>query len=126
VARLQADEDFRAAIARHLRELGHGVRSAREAGLANQGIDDDTLLRRATADGRAVLTHNRRDFLRLHRQSEMHGGIVTCRQDGDAGVLAEQIHAALAPLASTENLLIRVYLNGPPRIEPRPADAENH
>jgi hypothetical protein len=120
MARLQADEDFRAPIAHRLRELGHEVLSAHEAGLANAGLGDEAILLRATADRRALLTHNRSDFLGLHRALPAHGGIVTCRQDADALVLAEQIHAALKPLATTENLLIRVYLNGPPRVEGRP------
>lgn len=90
-------------------------------------MDDDILLAFSTADGRAILTHNRDDYVRLHRKTPDHGGIIVCRQSGEPEVLAEQIHAALGPLTSTQNLLIRVYLKSPPRIEAieaRPAQGE--
>jgi len=121
MARLLADEDFKAAVRERLVELGHDVQSALQAGIANVRTADNELLARATADRRAVLTHNRIDYVRLHRVTPGHGGIIVCKQYPDAGELADQIHAALEPIPSTEDLLIRVYLTQPPRVERRTA-----
>jgi hypothetical protein len=122
MARFLADEDFRAAIAERLRELGHDVTTAVQAGVANSKLADGELLLHASRDGRSLLTHNRLDFHRLHREVTGHAGIITCRQDGDAEVLAGQIHAAVEPLTAIDSLVIRVYLNGRARIEPGPPD----
>jgi hypothetical protein len=59
--------------------------------MGRQGRDDPTVLSDATADGRAVLTFNRRDFIRLHRGNPAHGGIVVCTDDRDAPALAARI-----------------------------------
>ena len=37
----------------------------------------------ATRQNRAVLTLNRRDFIRLHQQSSAHAGIVVTKDDAD-------------------------------------------
>lgn len=124
MARLQADVDFKASVTVRLRELGHEVQTAVEAGIANQELPDDALLAFSTASGRALLTHNRGDFVRLHRTTSTHGGIIACKQSGDPAVLAEQIHAALSSLPSTNNLLIRVYLKSPPRIDAKMGDGD--
>lgn len=108
MARLYADEDFPEAAVESLRILGHDVRTVREAG--RQGHDDLTVLTDATADSRSVLTHNRRDFLRLHRHlAGMHGGIIACTRDNDAVALANRIDAALSSLPSLWGGLLRVY-----------------
>ena len=51
-----------------LRALGHDVLTTQEAGNAGQTIPDHDVLDFATRDGRAVLTLNRRDFIRLHKR----------------------------------------------------------
>lgn len=66
MALLYADENFDHPIVAQLRSLGHDVVTAQQAGQANQGIADPQVLSFATAQGRAVLTFNRRHFLRLH------------------------------------------------------------
>jgi hypothetical protein len=81
-----------------------------EAG--RQGIDDASQLAHATADSRAVVTHNRRDYFRLHRQVRPHGGIVVCTRDADNAALADRIHRSIASVTSLENQLLRV--NRPP------------
>jgi hypothetical protein len=76
MARLYADEDFPLPVVEALRQLGHDVLTVQEAGRANQGIGDGQVLADATADGRAVLTHNHPDFKRLHRRGRPpHAGI---------------------------------------------------
>jgi hypothetical protein len=66
MARLYADEDFSYPVIQRLRQLGHDILIAREAGQTNQGIEDAAVLASATAAGRVPLTFNRRHFIRLH------------------------------------------------------------
>ena len=80
---LYADEQFPIRAIEHLRNLNHDVLTVQEAGNANQSIPDEQVLKYATQLERAVLTLNRRDFIRLHRQSSDHGGIVVTKDDAD-------------------------------------------
>jgi hypothetical protein len=57
------------------------VLTALEAGQANQAIPDEPVLAFATAARRAVLTHNRRHFIRLHRRAPTHAGILVCTRE---------------------------------------------
>ena len=68
MANLYANENFPLAAVEGLRVLGHDVLTSLEAGTANQAIPDDRVLAFASDLGRAVLTHNRLDFKRLHRK----------------------------------------------------------
>ena len=117
MARLQADEDFRASVIAWLRELGHDVQSAHQGGVANRKIPDEEMLSYSTSQGRLLLTHNRNDYVRLHRTGVIHEGILVCRQTGDPETLALQIHTGLASQASCKAVLIRVYLRGAPQVE---------
>ena len=115
MARLYADEDFPLPVVEELRRLGHDVRTVQEAGRANQSIDDATVLADATADQRAVLTHNHADFRRLHRKGLLHQGIISCTQDRwDPVGLAQRVHHAIAPLSDLANQFIRVIRPNPP------------
>ena len=94
MARLFADEDYHNRVTAELVALGHEVISVQSTGL--RGINDPAVLAIATAQGRAVLTHNRRHFIRLHRIAQPHSGIVVCtRDDADPAALARRVHAAL-------------------------------
>jgi len=73
---LYADENFPLRVVEELRRLGHDVLTAFEDGRANQSITDSDLLARATEINRALLTLNRTDFKRLHRQMPDHAGII--------------------------------------------------
>ena len=64
MARLFADENFPNPTVEALRQLGHDVMTAADVGLAGLGIPDEEVLVFAHADGRAVLTHNRKHFRR--------------------------------------------------------------
>jgi hypothetical protein len=109
MARLYADEDFSYPAVQRLRQLGHDVVTAEEAGHANQRTTDDAILAFAAADGRAVVSFKRRHFVRLHGVVSSHGGIVVCSRDPDVSALAARIHEALAEHATLEDKLIRVY-----------------
>lgn len=109
MARLYADEDFDYPIVVELRRLGHDVLTVQEAGQANQASPDHAVLASACAQGRAVLTFNRRDFIHLHRATPAHAGIVVCTWDPDPVGLAARIHAALVACPVLDNQLLRVY-----------------
>src|SRR5438874_13820875 len=96
MALLYADEDVPLPVTERLRQLGHDVLTAFEAGQANQGIEDAPQLAFATSLGRAILTRNRRHFIPLHRRSPLHAGIVSITDDPDLDGQADRIDAALA------------------------------
>src|SRR5438105_1988654 len=113
MARLYADEDVPLPLVEQLRALGHDVLTALEAGQANQSIQDADVLAHATTLGRTGLTHNRKDFKRLHAATPGHAGIVSCtRDDADPAGLAARIEAALAANPGLAGQHIRV--NRPP------------
>lgn len=108
MAKLYADEQFPYRATAHLQVLGHDVLTVQAADRANQSIPDDEVLAFATAAGRAVLTLNRRDFVRLHRESQDHAGIITATDDADKIRLAERIDLALQAESNLNGKLIRV------------------
>lgn len=95
LARLYSNENVAAGVVHRLRELGHDVLTSYEAGSANQAVPDDEVLTYAHAEGRWLLTNNRRDFRRLHREGKPHSGIVEFTVDADFVALATRIDAAL-------------------------------
>jgi hypothetical protein len=95
---LYADEDFPLPAVEELRRLGHDVVTAQEDG--RTAMPDPDVLARAHALSRAVLTHNRRHYERLHRQGVAHSGILSATQDRDHLALAGCIDAALAGLSA--------------------------
>jgi len=105
---LYADEQFPLQATQRLRQLRHDVLTAQEAGNANQKIPDDAVLAFATNQKRAVLTLNRRDFIRLHQQTPEHGGIVVAKDDDDKFKLAERIHHTIEDAAPLAGKLVRV------------------
>ncbi len=109
MARLYTNENFRRRIVEVLRELGHDVLTAFEAGNANLSIPDDEVLDFARLNNRIVLTFNRKDFIRLHNQNPIHHGVIVCTEDKDNIALAHRIHDMILSLNdNTENQLIRV------------------
>ena len=109
MALLYADEHFPAPAVAELRHLGHDVLTIEEDGQAGLKWPDAEVLRRATELGRAVLTLNRRDFIRAHRESPNHAGIVACTQNLDFTQLASRIHDAVSAAESIAGRVIRVY-----------------
>ena len=72
------DEDVHVLVGELLRSKGFYAITARDAGMLTQS--DDSQLEFATRNGMAILTHNRADYLDLHRRYlEMeipHSGII--------------------------------------------------
>lgn len=108
MARFPADENFPLPVVSALRRLGHDVLTIHDAGLANQSIDDEVVLSFAHADRRAVLTLNRRHFIRLHNARAGHSGIIACTFDTDFEAQAGRIHAALDNLSKLSGELVRI------------------
>ena len=107
MVRFYADEQFPRLTSEKLRSIGYDVLTVQEAGNANQRISDPDVLAYAIANHRAVLTLNRYDFIRLHKSTPIHQGIVICSENPDFIRLAEKIHAAIDLLDSIENQLQR-------------------
>lgn len=114
MAALYADEHVPASVVEALRALGHDVLTIQEDGRGNRTTPDADVLQRATELGRAVVTNNRRDFHRLHRNSPAHAGIVTYTDDPDRGALARRIGAEVSALVSLVGALVRVVRPNPP------------
>lgn len=108
MARLYADENFPLPVVEELRRLGHDVLTMYETGQAGQAMPDETVLAYACADRRAVLTLNRKHFIRLHAAQPEHAGIIARTFDPDFIGQAERIHAAIGSRIKLSDQLIRV------------------
>ena len=109
MARFYTNKNLRRRIVEALRQLGHDVLTSYETGNANQSIPDDEVLNFARAKNRIIVTFNRQDFIRLHRQNPIHSGIVVCTEDNDHVALANRIHEAMLQFKDIpDNQLIRV------------------
>jgi len=108
MARLYADENFPQPAVERLRELGHDVQTVQDAGKAQQKLPDEAVLADACADGRAVVTHNRKDFRHLHAANPNHEGIIACSEDLDFIGLADRIHEAIEALSKLSGQFIRI------------------
>jgi hypothetical protein len=108
MAMLYADENFHFPVVMELRNLGYDVLTAYEAGQAGKRIPDPSVLAFAVSIGRAVLTHNRKHFIKLHKQGIRHFGILICTYDEDHVALAQRIHHAIKANSPLDNKLIRV------------------
>lgn len=108
MAQMYANENFPLPVVEELRQLGHDILTTHETGKANQEIPDDEVLAFACAEGRAILTLNRRDFIKLHHAQMNHSGIIVCSFDPDFARQAERIHQTIEMQHSLADQLIRV------------------
>ena len=108
MALLYADEDFSYPVVQCLRHLGHDLLTAQEAGQAGRGVTDEAVLAFATAAGRAVVTFNRRHFIRLHAEALSHAGIIVCTRDDDVVALADRIHQQLQEVPTLQGQSLRI------------------
>ena len=67
MARLYSNENFPIPAVEELRRLGHDVLTIQETGHANQASSDEAVLAFACDEHRALLTLNRKHFVRLHQ-----------------------------------------------------------
>ena len=87
---------------------GHDAVTMRETGHAGRAVSDRQVLEFATTNGRAVVTLNRRHFVRLHLERPTHAGIVVCTYDPDFAALARRIHDATRSMPELTGQLVRV------------------
>jgi uncharacterized pyridoxamine 5'-phosphate oxidase family protein len=106
--RFYSNENFDLQVVECLRELGHDVLTAAEAGNANQRVSDDKVLHFATQEKRVLLTFNRKDFFKLHKLVNQHAGIVACTYDANYSALANRINASCKDTL-LDNQLVRIY-----------------
>lgn len=107
MARLLADENVPLAVVEALRAAGHDVLTVVRSQLSS-GASDAEILAPARADERAVVTLNRRDFFRLHREYPDHQGIIACTSDPDFAGQARWIQDALSASDALRGVLLRV------------------
>lgn len=112
MARLYANENFPLPVVESLQSLGHDVLTTLTAGNAGQAIPDEAVLAFAIAHQRALLTLNRRHFLRIAQVHPQHFGLIICTFDADFGRQANAIHASINASASLRDQIIRI--NRPP------------
>ncbi len=108
MARIYANENFPLPVVEALRDAGHDVVTVAETGKAEQSWPDKDVLDFAVNDDRALLTLNRRHFIRLHSEGIDHAGIIVCTFDPDFAGQAERIHAAIASMDELRRKLVRV------------------
>jgi hypothetical protein len=110
MAALYANEQFPRRVVEYLRAFGHDVLTVQEAD--NRGMSDESVVAYATSENRAVLTLNRKDFIRIHRASCDHSGIIVCSRDDDWEGQANRIHEAINKVKKLSKQLIRVNRPG--------------
>lgn len=114
MALLYTNENFPQPAVEELRRLGHDVLTSRDAGNSNASVPDEDVVAFAHSTGRAVVTLNRRDFMRLHSGGVAHSGIIVCTVDTDFVALAGRVHAAVGG-REPAGQLIRVERASPSR-----------
>lgn len=101
---LYLDEDVSVLIAALLRPHGFDVLTTREA--HNLGQSDSFQLLFATAQQRAILTHNRGDFESLHRRAlaeqQSHAGIIIANRRASDADVARRVMKLLNLLSAEE------------------------
>jgi hypothetical protein len=108
MAQLYSNENFPLPVVEELRRLGHDVLTMQETGQANKSLSDEAVLAFAYAEGRMLLTFNRKHFIWLHREQREHGGIIACTVDPDFVGLAQRIHEAIEAHTQVSRPLIRI------------------
>ena len=108
MARLYANENFPLPVVEELRRLGHDVQTVQEIGKGNQAVPDEEVLAFAVSENCAVLTLNRKHFVRLHNAQSDHSGIIVCTFDPDFIGQASRIHSAIESQQYLDGQLIRV------------------
>jgi len=106
---MYSNENFPLPVVVELRRLGHDVLTVLEAGRVDQTIPDDEVLSFAVQQDRAVLTMNRRHFIRLHSQQPQHAGIIVCTFDRNFLGLAARINAVIQTEGDIAGKLLRVH-----------------
>ena len=113
MARLYTNENFPFPVVEELRLLGHDVLTIQETGSSGRAVPDPVVLAFAASEGRALVTLNRKHFIRLHQEQPDHRGIVVCTFDPDFAQQARRIHEVLGDRDQIAGQLLRVNRPGP-------------
>ena len=108
MAKLYTNENVPFPAAEELRRLGHDVMTVQESGLGGKSVADDAVLAFAIERGRALITLNRRHFVKLHQATSRHPGIIVCTADVDFARLALRIDTAIKEHSPLSDTIIRV------------------
>ncbi len=108
MAKLYSNENFPLPVVEELRQLGHDILTIQETGKAEQALPDEAVLSFAVEKERAVLTLNRKHFIRLHKEQPDHAGIIVCSFDPDFIGQAHRIHTSIEGQAPLSGQLLRV------------------
>jgi len=108
MARFYANENVPEPVVAELRRLGHDAVTMQQTGHAGRAVPDAEVLDFATANGRALVTLNRRHFVRLHSERPTHAGIIVCTFDPDFAALAGRIHEVTTSVAELTGQLVRI------------------
>lgn len=88
--------------------MAHDVLTIQETGQSNQAFTDEAVLKFAISRKRAVITLNRKHFIRLHRRSSQHSGIIVCSFNPDFNNLALQIHNIISNEINIDGKLLQI------------------
>ncbi len=106
---LLADENLPFPVVSALKQLGYDIKTLLDLGIAGQAVPDNDVLAIATQQNRCLITLNRKDFIKLHREQAEHTGILICTFDTDFTALADRIDQRLQETGSAAaGLLLRV------------------
>jgi len=108
MTRFLADENFPFPVVEALRRLGFDVVTLTDLGVAGRALPDEAVLKLASSHSRAVVTLNRKHFIRLHRSAADHAGIIVCSFDLDFDGQAERIRSAIGERSSIAGHLLRI------------------
>jgi hypothetical protein len=108
MVKLYSNENFPLPVVIELRKLGYDVLTIQEAGKAEQSLADEDVLAFAIKEKRALITLNRKHFIRLHKEQPNHRGIVVCSFDPDFIAQAHRIHTAIESQSQLPGQLIRI------------------
>jgi predicted nuclease of predicted toxin-antitoxin system len=107
--RLLLDEMFTAVIAAELRAKGHDV-TALQGDPAGMGLPDPAVLARATAEGRALVTRNLKDFVALDAAARAAGNAHPGLVFVSTKTFPEDRGATAALVRSLDHLLVTLTL----------------
>src|SRR5438552_6715621 len=108
MARLYANENFPLPVVEELRRLGHDVLTTQESGRADRAIPDDAVLQFARSQNLALLTLNRRHFIRLHNINSSHAGIIVFTFDPAFARQAAFINSEIRAAGELQGKLLRI------------------
>src|SRR5512135_637745 len=91
MARLYSNENFPLPAVETLRQLGYDVLTIQETGKGGQAAPDEAVLEFDCSEKRALVTLNRKHFIRLHALKPEHFGIIVCSFDPDFERFAHRI-----------------------------------